>query len=92
MYEVDDNMLAHLDILEDHPNYYIREETEVHSLDESNKFKAWLYFIKNFKPSVLKQQMFESYSNYDEHGLKYVNRYLRTNGVDHKKDILDESS
>jgi gamma-glutamylaminecyclotransferase len=29
IYEVDDNMLSKLDILEDHPSYYVRELDEI---------------------------------------------------------------
>lgn len=88
VYKVDDNVLKNLDILEDHPNYYIREPCQVRSLDENSSITAWIYFIKNFKPELLKKQMFESYSNNGNHGLKYVSRYLRNDTVDYKTEIL----
>lgn len=88
VYEVDDNVLADLDILEDHPNYYIREQHQVQSLDDNSSITAWIYFIKNFKPELLKKQTFESYSNNDNHGLKYVSRYLRNDTIDYKAEIL----
>lgn len=36
IYQVDDNMLSKLDILEDHPSYYVRE------LDDIYIKKAWV--------------------------------------------------
>lgn len=88
VYEVDNAVLANLDILEDHPNYYVREQRKVRSLDNNSSITAWIYFIKSFKPDLLKRQMFESYSNTDSHGLKYVPRYLRNDTVDHKTEII----
>ncbi|XP_063908247.1 putative gamma-glutamylcyclotransferase CG2811 isoform X2 [Zophobas morio] len=72
LYEVNDKVFANLDILEDHPNYYIREEREVQCLEDNKKVTTWIYFIKNFKSELLKQTTFESYSSEGPHGLKYV--------------------
>lgn len=92
VYEVDDAVLANLDILEDHPNYYIREQHKVQSLKDNSSVTAWIYFIKNFKPEILKHQMLENYSNNDSHGLKYVPRYLRSTTADHKTEILTNNT
>lgn len=42
VYEIDDNCLEHVDGLEGHPNWYRREEVELH--DGS---KAWIYIMPN---------------------------------------------
>ncbi|KAJ8967414.1 hypothetical protein NQ314_002921 [Rhamnusium bicolor] len=55
VYEVDDKVLTKLDILEDHPNYYIRDLYDIEPLDGQNNItKAWIYIIKNFKKGVIK--------------------------------------
>jgi gamma-glutamylcyclotransferase (GGCT)/AIG2-like uncharacterized protein YtfP len=43
VYEVDDALLARLDILEDHPDLYRREEIDV-LLDDGRTVRAWIYF------------------------------------------------
>lgn len=92
VYEVDDKVFAQLDILEDHPNYYIRTKYDVEKLDGENKGTVvpdvWIYTIKNFKPELLKRTFYESYSNSGDHGLRYVERYLRGDTKSHKTDIL----
>lgn len=88
LYEVDEKVFADLDILEDHPNFYEREQIECQCLSDNNVIKAWMYFIKKFKPSLLNNTNYESYSNNGEHGLKYVDRYLRIKGYNHKSDVL----
>lgn len=88
VYEVDDKVFANLDILEDHPNFYIREQRDVQTLNTNETIKTWIYFIKDFKEDLLKQTTFESYSNEGSHGLKYVERYLREESSDYKVNIL----
>ncbi|CAH0599924.1 unnamed protein product [Chrysodeixis includens] len=76
VYEVDDAMLSKLDILEDHPNYYIRELDDITTIkDQSNEevtFKCWVYFLKKFKPELLRRPMLECYSSSGAHGLPYM--------------------
>ncbi|XP_044265086.1 putative gamma-glutamylcyclotransferase CG2811 isoform X1 [Tribolium madens] len=88
VYEVDDKVFANLDTLEDHPNFYIREEKDVLLLNSNEKIKTWIYFIKDFKDDLLNKTTYESYSNAGSHGLKYVERYLRGDTYDHKLEIL----
>lgn len=86
VYEIDEKVLVNLDILEDHPKFYIRELFEVQALNEtSEKVKAWIYIIKNFRQDLLNQTFYESYSSLGSHGKKYVERYLRTD--DSKSEI-----
>ncbi|XP_045481657.1 putative gamma-glutamylcyclotransferase CG2811 isoform X2 [Harmonia axyridis] len=63
LYEVDDKVLTVLDELEDHPNFYVREEVDVISSKDSNIHKAWIYFIKNFQRRLLNNIMLECYTN-----------------------------
>ncbi|XP_026742050.1 putative gamma-glutamylcyclotransferase CG2811 isoform X2 [Trichoplusia ni] len=76
VYQVDDAMLGKLDILEDHPNYYVRELDDINTIkDKSNEevmFKCWVYFLKKFKPELLRRPMLESYSSLGPHGLPYM--------------------
>ncbi|XP_060536574.1 flap endonuclease 1 isoform X2 [Cylas formicarius] len=83
VYEVDDSVLKKLDILEDHPNYYVRGLYDVQNLDAEREFteKAWIYVIKNFKEDLLSQTYFENYSNSGDHGLKYVESVVDKMGI-----------
>ncbi|KAG5899877.1 hypothetical protein JTB14_012340 [Gonioctena quinquepunctata] len=73
LYEVGDTVLADLDILEDHPNFYIRELHDVAPLNDQNStVKAWIYMVKNFKKDLLNEPFFESYKSAGSHGKKYV--------------------
>ena len=90
VYVVDDVILSNLDILEDHPTFYVREEKTVQYLenDEIKHLKVWIYFIKNFKTELLQKQMFQCYSSKGDHGLEYVTRYQRHKTYNYKDDIL----
>lgn len=90
MYEVDEKVLADLDILEDYPKFYQRKQIQFTRLDDaaSTSITAWIYFIKQFKPSLLNNTFYESYTNHGDHDLKYVDRYTRIKDYDHKGDVL----
>lgn len=76
VYEVDDKMLSNLDILEDHPNYYIREKdvVQLYSTDSKlcKELSCWMYFIKNFKQHLLQNPHIEDYRSDGPHGLPYL--------------------
>ncbi|XP_038217675.1 putative gamma-glutamylcyclotransferase CG2811 isoform X1 [Zerene cesonia] len=76
IYEVDDIMLSKLDILEDHPKWYIREIDDIlvkkPGSNDEEIVKCWVYFLKNFRPELLKRQLFECYTSSGTHGLKYL--------------------
>ncbi|XP_022817281.1 putative gamma-glutamylcyclotransferase CG2811 isoform X2 [Spodoptera litura] len=76
IYDVDDKMLSKLDILEDHPNYYIREIDDIVIKDTLSQCpqeeKCWVYFLKNFKPELLKRPYMDNYSSNGSHGLQYM--------------------
>lgn len=90
VYEVDRKVLENLDILEEHPNYYVREQYEVERLDDPSKVESsvWIYMIKTFKKTLLDCPFLDSYSSQGPHGLVYVSRYLRNDTYDYKKEIL----
>lgn len=89
VYEVDDTVLAKLDVLEDHPNFYVRELFGVQAMNETcEKTKAWIYVIKNFREDLLNQTLYECYSSFGSHGKKYVERYLRDRTTNPKTEIL----
>lgn len=79
-----------MDILEDHPSFYVREEKQVQDVNDGKLHTAWIYFIKNFKPELLQRQTYESYSNSDSHGLKYVERYLRSENSDYRSEVRSD--
>ncbi|KAJ2938347.1 hypothetical protein O0L34_g13269 [Tuta absoluta] len=74
IYEVDDKMLGNLDILEDHPKYYVREIDDilVKNGDTTETVQAWVYFLKKFKPNLLSREKMEDYSSKGPHGLVYM--------------------
>lgn len=88
LYEVDEKVLGDLDILEDHPNFYEREQTKCNCLKDNQEVTAWMYFIKKFKPDLLKQNTYERYSSSGPHGLKYVTRYERLENYKYQNDVL----
>nr|XP_049699874.1 putative gamma-glutamylcyclotransferase CG2811 isoform X1 [Helicoverpa armigera] len=94
IYEVDDNMLHKLDMLEDHPNYYVREKDKIvistqvsEDTETETTVQCWVYFLKNFKPELLDRPHLESYSSKGPHGLPYMDRSKRDPLYNHKSEI-----
>ncbi|CAG9860314.1 unnamed protein product [Phyllotreta striolata] len=85
VYEVDDKVFADLDILEDHPTFYVREKFNVSLLDSARTEEVWIYVIKNFNPKLLEEPFYECYSSTGSHGKKYVERYLRDGSLDYRE-------
>ncbi|XP_044738391.1 putative gamma-glutamylcyclotransferase CG2811 isoform X2 [Chrysoperla carnea] len=71
IYEVDEKMLKNLDILEDHPNFYERDQYLLKNLQTNETNQCWVYFLKKFQPYLLEKEFYTSYSNNGSHGLKY---------------------
>ncbi|XP_020290419.1 putative gamma-glutamylcyclotransferase CG2811 isoform X2 [Pseudomyrmex gracilis] len=83
VYDVDSQMLAKLDELEENPTFYERTQDQILMAPEnlvsfgkpleevSEIISAWVYFLPRFKPSLLERPMYEFYSNNGSHGLKY---------------------
>lgn len=88
VYEVDNNVLKTLDILEDHPDFYVRDYYSVNPLNDPQKaIKVWIYAIKQFNTDLLEEPFLENYSNSGNHGRKYVLRYLRDENYNYKSEI-----
>lgn len=84
-------MLANLDILEEHPDFYVRDLYPVTPLNgEKDDVHAWIYVIKKYKQQLLNVPFYEKYSSSGNHGRKYVERYLREDITDYKLETLDE--
>ncbi|XP_048477759.1 putative gamma-glutamylcyclotransferase CG2811 isoform X1 [Plutella xylostella] len=94
IYEVDDLMLSKLDILEGHPDYYIREVDDVvpKTLDNSNHVKCWVYFLKNFKKELLSKPMLETYSSSGSHGLPYTESNNESSVDDSIADLIEKET
>lgn len=80
-------MLAALDILEDHPTFYIREIEKV-NLPSNESIDCWIYFIKKFKPELLSQERFKEYRSNGDHGKPYAEREARDPSYHARTDIL----
>ncbi|CAN7982770.1 unnamed protein product [Ixodes hexagonus] len=80
IYGIDEKMLLFLDEFEGHPLYYVRTEEDVEAVDlagNSIRQKAWIYFLKSYKEELLNKPYLQDYSSKGDHGLEYVERYLR---------------
>lgn len=93
IYEVDDIVLANLDILEGHPHFYTREKQNFLTLnvENGNAIEAYVYFVKNFKPHLLNEEMLETFSTNNPLGRRFVPREERDPTYDFKRDVVDES-
>ena len=87
--DVDDKMLHHLDMLENHPTFYKREDIEVKLDDISTTCTA--YFLQDFKPELLELTSFDSYS---AEKMKSMNKLYtkpcdrpKSSGTDHIRDV-----
>ncbi|PSN53029.1 putative gamma-glutamylcyclotransferase [Blattella germanica] len=87
VYEVDDGMLMHLDVLEDHPSFYKRQLRSV-NLIGSEEITCWIYLLQNFKPDLLSYDLLSDYRSAGSHERPYTERYLREPSYDYKNDIL----
>ena len=61
VYEVSDDVLGYLDLLEGHPHAYKREQVEVKLKFTNEIVKAWLYFYPNPRGRVIES------GDYNEH-------------------------
>ena len=87
MYEVDDAMLRHLDVLEDYPSFYQRELRPV-QMSGGSVANCLVYLLKMFRPELLKAEMLSDYRSSGAHGRPYGERYLRDPSYDYKSDVL----
>ncbi|KAK4884667.1 hypothetical protein RN001_000938 [Aquatica leii] len=66
LYAVNEDVLANLDLLEEHPTFYVREKYLVKRLDSQETVEAWIYFIKKFRLDLLELPLLENYRNKDQ--------------------------
>ncbi|CAG9838336.1 unnamed protein product [Diabrotica balteata] len=93
VYEVDDKVFADLDILEEYPDFYTREQFDVTLLNGGSSVKVWIYVIQNFNPKLLNETYYESYSNSGSHGKPYDPSYLKANdGGTNSLDLYTDQS
>ncbi|XP_070175014.1 gamma-glutamylaminecyclotransferase-like isoform X2 [Littorina saxatilis] len=78
IYRVDLKKRNFMDEFESHPTYYERMEDEIIVDDDSGSnpepktLRCWVYFMKNYKPDMLKLEAFPCYDTNGSHGLQYV--------------------
>jgi len=91
VYEIDETMLASLDILEEYPKLYTRRQEPILLTGDSNDSglvkQAWTYFLSDFKPELLNLPHLDSYLSNGSHNKPYVARYVRDASVDHRPDV-----
>ncbi|EDW92630.2 putative gamma-glutamylcyclotransferase CG2811 [Drosophila yakuba] len=75
VYEVDQTMLSKLDILEDYPDYYDREQQAI-LMEQNESIQCWLYLIRNFPEKMLAKELLISYHNTPER--QYNENYLES--------------
>lgn len=84
IFSIDETMLARLDILEDYPKFYDREEQEI--TVGSGKEKCWVYILKNFPEKLLNNQPFlTEYKDTPEK--RYQTRSQRISSILAKDDL-----
>lgn len=94
VYEVDDVMLSRLDVLEDHPSFYVREIDEIQlnglkeDVESPKTLNCWIYFLKKFKPYLLSEPFLKEYHSEGDHAKPYMPKEARTPGYHAKTDVL----
>ena len=89
---MDEDKLAALDQLENHPDFYVRRpEPIVCDGNSKTEMQCWTYFLPRFRPELLELATHACYDAHGEHGLKYVARYLRHQSIYSSKYILGDS-
>jgi len=76
IYIVNEESLAALDELENHPVLYERRLLEFEVENGTNQ-TAWIYLLKKFKAEMLELPFYDSYLSEGSHGKRYVPRYER---------------
>lgn len=79
--------MKRLDELEEHPEFYKREQRPV-SMEDGTECLCWIYLIQRFRENLLDLPFISNYSASGPHGLVYCERYLRPgNGYTAKDDV-----
>lgn len=83
VYSVDQQMLGRLDVLEDYPKFYDREEQEITVASEIHQ--CWVYLLKNFPEKLLSLPLLEDYRDTPEK--RYQARSQRVSNILAKDDL-----
>ncbi len=75
MFSIDQQTLAKLDELENHPTLYERQVHSFETTADGKMIEAWIYLLREYKPEMLELEFYESYSSEGSHGKQYVPRY-----------------
>ena len=89
-------MLFKLDTLEDHPYFYVREidfiqsisSTESTTYETNKEVECWIYFLKQFKPSLMSEPFLVEYHSDGDHAKPYTVHEKRIPGYHAKTDVL----
>ncbi|KAE8740576.1 hypothetical protein FOCC_FOCC013909 [Frankliniella occidentalis] len=87
IYEVDDKMLKNLDVLEEYPAFYVREERLFKLSNNTSDVIAWVYLLQSFKESLLELPFLQEYRSEGVHGLQYCEPALRDESYDACSDV-----
>jgi len=80
-------MMKRLDELEEHPDFYKREQRLV-LMEDGTERLCWIYVIQRFRENLLDLPFLSNYSSSGPHGLVYCERYLRPDkGYTAKDDV-----
>lgn len=96
LYEIDEKMLANLDILEEYPKLYTRREEPILMTSPGSENgqvvkMAWTYFLSDFRQELLNLPYIDCYRN-GINNLEYVTRYVRDKNIDHRPEVKNNLS
>ncbi|XP_052901471.1 putative gamma-glutamylcyclotransferase CG2811 [Anopheles moucheti] len=61
IYEIDDRMLSHLDVLEDYPKLYDRRPEVIRNEETNTDESCWTYLLRSFPKHLLEKPLLEEY-------------------------------
>ena len=89
VYDVDDSMCKHLDKLEGHPHYYLRQDIDIILDGRDDIVQCQTYVMTDYKPDLLNLECYDAFDSVDlsSQGIHYVPPCDRPPGLEHWKDI-----
>ncbi|CAO1368691.1 unnamed protein product [Diamesa tonsa] len=90
IYEVDDQMMSKLDVLEDYPKFYDREIQKFDIGVGEGNVECWVYLLKNFPEKLLDLPHLAEYKNTTKK--PYQERSQRITDVLAQDDLLYNSA
>lgn len=73
VYEVDDQMMSKLDVLEVHPKYYERKLVKATMQESKEAIDCWIYLLHHFRPELLELPHLSTYFSKGD----FVPRHMR---------------